>query len=567
VNVFFVALATDYDGTLAKDGRVDAPTIDALRDLQASGRKLILVTGRELPDLKHVFPALDLFDMVVAENGGLLFEPAKNEEIPLAEPPPATLAARLREVGVSPLSVGRTIVSTWEPNEIAVLKVLHELGLELHIIFNKGAVMILPTEVNKAFGLKHALRRLCLSPHNVVAIGDAENDLAFLGICGCAVAVANALPSVKAKSDFLVRDHGAGVRDIGRRLTDGDFSAAKMRVPRAQPIIGQRRNGSELHLSPFETVLITGSSGGGKSTIVTALLEQMCACCFQFCVVDPEGDYVELSDAVVVGTAKLEPRLSEVCRLLARPDVNVVINLLAIDPLERPGFMTRFLPEVAKLHAETGRPHWIVLDEAHHCLPSSREPAPISLQQQSPAAIAVTVHPGALARNFLRLVSNVIGVGEGAQVAINQFCAAVGRPIPAWLPGHAAQDDVHVLTTQGSIEGLSARRPRNWQKRHLRKYAEGELGPDRSFYFRGPRGVLNLRAQNLNTFLQLAEGVDEETWTHHLRAGHYSRWFRDVIKDAELACEARSVEADKSLPAADARTRIKDAIRHRYTGT
>jgi hydroxymethylpyrimidine pyrophosphatase-like HAD family hydrolase len=564
--VFFVALATDYDGTLAKNGRVDASTIDVLRDLHTSGRKLILVTGRELPDLKRVFPALDLFDMVVAENGGLLFEPGKNEEVPLAEPPPAAFVARLREIGVSPLSIGRTIVSTWEPNEMAVLQVLRELGLELHIIFNKGAVMILPTEVNKAFGLKHALKRLCLSPHNVVGIGDAENDLAFLGICGRAVAVANALPSVKAKSDFLVRDHGAGVRDVGRRLTGGDFSAAKTRIPRALPIIGYRRNGSELHLSPFETVLVTGSSGSGKSTIVTALLEQMCACALQFCVVDPEGDYVELDDAVVVGTAKLEPRLSEVCRLLARPDVNVVINLLAIDPPERPGFMTRFLPEVAKLRAGTGRPHWIVLDEAHHCLPAGWEPAPISLPQEFPAAIAVTVHPGALARNFLRLVSNVIGVGEGAHLAIDQFCAAVGRPMPAWLP-HSTQGDVHVLTTQGSIEVISARRPSNWQKRHLRKYAEGELGPDRSFYFRGPRGVLNLRAQNLNAFLQLAEGVDEETWTHHLRAGHYSRWFRDVIKDDELACETRSLETDQSLSSADARARIKDAIRHRYTGT
>ena len=67
--------------------------------------------------------------------------------------------------------------------------------------------------------------------------------------------------------------------------------------------------------------------------------------------------------------------------------------------------------------------------------------------------------------------------------------------------------------------------------------------------------------------MQLADGVDEETWTHHLRAGHYSRWFRDVIKDDELARETRSVEADTSLPSADARERIKDAIRRRYTGT
>ena len=177
------------------------------------------------------------------------------------------------------------------------------------------------------------------------------------------------------------------------------------------------------------------------------------------------------------------------------------------------------------------------------------------------------MHPGALARNFLRLVSYVIGVGEGVQVAINQYCAAVGRPTPAWPSGYAAQDDVHVLTAQCSIEAISARRPRNRQKRQLGKSAEGELGPDRSFYFRGPRGVLNLRAQNLNAFLQLADGVDEETWTHHLRAGHYSHWFREVVKNDELSREARSVEADTSLPSAKTRERIKDAIRRRYKGT
>lgn len=85
--MFFVALATDYDGTLARDGRVDAPTIEALQQVRRSGRKLILVTGRDLPDLQRVFPELDLFDLVVAENGALLFNPAKKEETLLAEPP------------------------------------------------------------------------------------------------------------------------------------------------------------------------------------------------------------------------------------------------------------------------------------------------------------------------------------------------------------------------------------------------------------------------------------------------------------------------------------------------
>jgi len=324
--VFFVALATDYDGTLARDGRVDAATIEVLKEVRQSGRKLILVTGRDLPDLRRVFPELALFDAVVAENGALLFNPTKNEETALAEPPSAAFVQRLQELGVSPLTVGRTIVSTWEPNQTAVLEAIRDLALELHIVFNKGAVMVLPGNVNKAWGLKRALKPLCLSPHNVVGIGDAENDQAFLGACGCAVAVENALPSVKARADFVVADHGAGVIELARLLTETDLRTPELRIPRVQPLLGVKADNTTLCLSPFETTLITGSSGAGKSTVVTALLEQMRALAFQFCVVDPEGDYSELPDAVVVGDAKQEPRLSEIRSLLAKPDVSVQVR-------------------------------------------------------------------------------------------------------------------------------------------------------------------------------------------------------------------------------------------------
>src|SRR5262249_722217 len=160
---------------------------------------------------------------------------------------------------------------------------------------------------------------LCLSPHNVVGIGDAENDQAFLTTCGCAVAVANALSSVKAKADLVVADHGAGVVELAQMLTDGDLRAAGPSIPRGQPIIGTRADGRGIRLSPFESILVAGSSGSGKSTMVTALLEQMRGAGFQFCIVDPEGDYSELPDVVVVGDPRREPRLSEVTRLLAKP--------------------------------------------------------------------------------------------------------------------------------------------------------------------------------------------------------------------------------------------------------
>jgi hydroxymethylpyrimidine pyrophosphatase-like HAD family hydrolase/energy-coupling factor transporter ATP-binding protein EcfA2 len=562
--VFFVALATDYDGTLAHHGRVDAATVESLKEVKRSGRKLILVTGRDLPDLQRVFPELELFDLVVAENGALLFNPAKKEETALAEPPSAAFVQRLRDLGVSPLAVGRTIVATWEPNQTAVLQAIHDLALELHIIFNKGAVMVLPSNVNKAWGLKRALKRLCLSPHNVVGIGDAENDQAFLSACGCAVAVENALPSVKAKADLVVADHGAGVVELAHLLTETDLRLPEARIPRRQPLLGVRPDGSALNLSPFETTLITGSSGAGKSTIVTALLERMRDLSFQFCVVDPEGDYSELPEAVVAGDARQEPRMSEVKGLLAKPDVSAVVNLLAIDPAERPRFLARFLPEIAKLRAETGRPHWIVIDETHHCLPAKWDPAPITLPRHLPAAIAVTVHPEEISRDFLEAVSTVVGVGDGSLAAIAKFCRATGRDPPKTGP-ELGEDQVHVWTRGGGMEVVTVAKPKERQKRHARKYAEGELGEDRSFYFRGPEAALNLRAQNLSTFLQMAAGVDDKTWLHHLRAGEYSRWFRRAIKDDDLASEAQAIESDSSLSARDSRGRIKDMIDRRYT--
>jgi hypothetical protein len=102
-------------------------------------------------------------------------------------------------------------------------------------------------------------------------------------------------------------------------------------------------------------------------------------------------------------------------------------------------------------------------------------------------------------------------------------------------------------------------------RRHRRKYATGELGEDKSFYFRGPEGKLNLRAQNLKTFAQIAEGLDEDTWAHHLRQADYSRWLRDSVKDSAVAEEVEKVEKNSQLPPSESRTQILDAIRKHYT--
>ena len=221
----YLALATDYDGTIATHGVMDEPTTEALKRLRASGRRVLLVTGRELDDLQRVYPDLTVFDRIVAENGALIYDPEKRESLPLASPLPKEFVNELARRGVKPLSVGNVIVATWEPNETTVLETIRDLGLELNVIFNKGAVMVLPAGINKATGLSTALEHLGLSPHNVVGVGDAENDQAFLRACECGVAVSNALPSLKRRMDLVTTaDHGRGVVELIDRILANDLA-------------------------------------------------------------------------------------------------------------------------------------------------------------------------------------------------------------------------------------------------------------------------------------------------------------------------------------------------------
>jgi len=222
--VRYHALACDYDGTLATHGTVDEPTLEALARLRNSGRKLVLVTGRELDDLHRVFPHLDYFDRVVAENGALLYRPSSCEELALAQAPSAEFIAGLRERDVNPLSVGRVIVATWEPFHTTARDLIRALDLELQVVFNKGAVMVLPFGVDKATGLKAALAELGLSVHQSVGIGDAENDEIMLSACRCSAAVANALQRTKEFADIVTeRSHGAGVAELIDRIIATDL--------------------------------------------------------------------------------------------------------------------------------------------------------------------------------------------------------------------------------------------------------------------------------------------------------------------------------------------------------
>ena len=76
--------------------------------------------------------------------------------------------------------------------------------------------------------------------------------------------------------------------------------------------------------------------------------------------------------------------------------------------------------------------------------------------------------------------------------------------------------------------------------------------------------TVNLRAQNLTVFCDIATGVDDETWQFHLGRGDYSAWLAATIKDDDLAGEVAEVEHTVALTPSDSRRLVCEAIERRY---
>ncbi len=558
--MYFLALATDYDGTVATDGRIAADTVASLKQLKGTGRRLILVTGRELPQLKEVCPEIDLFDRVVAENGGLLYDPATGEERALASPPPNRLVKRLKRLGVRPLSVGRSIIATWEPHSATVLDSIRLLGLELQIVFNKGAVMVLPPGVNKASGLLAALRELDLSPHNVVAVGDAENDHALIDCCGCGAAVADAVASLRAHAAIRLRGAaGAGVSELCEAMLNDEQSLTHR--TRAGIRVGGDEAGRDVFVRPSGgTTLVTGPPESGKSTLITALSERMAGAGYEFFIFDPEGDYFGLRDAVTLGGPLEAPDRAHAMKLLREVGVNLVVNTQALGLDERRSLFRALLTDMAELRHRTGRPHWMVVDEAHQVFGSYPGYGGASADAELSAALLVTAYPDALPKPLLDAVECVIAFGwESSQIA-RMLGRDLDGGVAALRPGPGKAFWWNIASgAPPCIVRLDP--PDQVHRRHKGKYAAGDVGRERSFYFGCASGA---RARNLFEFMDLSDQVDDRCWRSHLRARDYSAWFRHVIKDPELAALTARIEEANGLSPRESRARIKQAILSLY---
>ncbi len=545
----YVALAADYDGTLATHGRVPMPVVDALRRFSASGRKLILVTGRELDELLAIFPEATVFDRVVAENGALLYCPSTRAAKTLGDLPPPEFGPELLRRGVEPLSLGRCIVATVTPHENVVLDTIRDFGLELQVIFNKGAVMVLPAGVNKASGLAAALEDLHLSARNVAAVGDAENDHALLRSAEFGAAVANALPTLKRDADWVsTRTHGEAVIELIDAILRDDLRAFAPAEPRRKLQLGTRRSGEPLAIPATGCDLfVTGASGSGKSVFVAGLLDQLAENGYQYCVFDPEGDYPELTRAIVLGSTERAPTVAELTTALAESaETSLIVNLAALSVGRRLPLFKEMLARVDESRATLGRPHCLVVGEAHALFPEADADPLLRPQEGRANMIYVSVHPEQVARPVLASASLVTVLGSDPSDQLRQFCKALGIAEPsgqeqprdpaeaiAWFTRDGTDPFVFHLVPAETKGAPATGRPKL-----------AELPPERSFYYRGPQRRQNLRAQSLPLFVQIGRGVDDETWLYHLRERDYSRWLASVLGDGGLSAQVAAIEAE-----------------------
>jgi hydroxymethylpyrimidine pyrophosphatase-like HAD family hydrolase len=216
MSVSFRALAFDYDETLAAHGAIAKSTEEALAAARQAGWRLILVTGRPHEEVLEVCPQVALFDLVIDENGAVLYLPAEGVVEELAARPDDRLRQELRRLGL-PVTCGRIVTLTKQPHQAEVHEFIRRHGLALDVFCNRYAVMVVPRGTSKASGLRTGLARLGVAPEETIALGDDENDLMLFSVAGLRVAVGNAIDSVKAAADIvLARPNGEGVAEFIR---------------------------------------------------------------------------------------------------------------------------------------------------------------------------------------------------------------------------------------------------------------------------------------------------------------------------------------------------------------
>jgi len=553
MNTYFRCVAVDFDGTLTEGGRPSDDVLEAIATVRGSGRKVLLVTGRMLPPLKSVFPDVeDHFDGCVVENGAVILDRAGIRA--LAPPVCVELDDALRERGV-PFERGQVILASKTVHDAAVMDDIRRLGLECQLVHNRSELMIVPPGISKGLGLFEALGDLGLSHHNVIGIGDAENDHSLLTTCELGVAVANAVDSLKGDADIILPDaNGAGVASFLRGpLLRGESTVQPQRW---RIELGSFREGLPATIPASQiNVLVTGGSKTGKSYLAGVLAERLIALGYSICVLDPEGDYEQLDalrGVLSLGGKGPLPPPEEVARLLRHRFGSVIVNMSMLSSEKRHAYTRAILPTLEQERDTSGLPHWILVDEAHAPFGGDESGLAVNLSQFSRKGYClVTYLPGQIHPRVWEELDVIVALPERPgrvttpvdplEVLDRTLGWDVSGALQEAQPGKAllwplrSPDEARLFTIAPRGVG---------HVRHWHKYTHAQVAPSLRFFFQTDDSNSSHQwiAGNLQEFHQALSSCSESTVRHHASHSDFSRWIRDVIQDALMAEEMRKLE-------------------------
>ena len=568
-------LALDYDGTVARDDRLDPSVRDAIAEARRRGIVVMLVTGRTLDDLRRVAGELHFVDGVVAENGALAHFPDSGLTTPLAPPIPPAFLTRLRERGIL-FQAGQYLVDADADLAPRILDVIRELELPIVLLFNRSRVMALNQGVSKATGLSAALEMLRASPRNAVAVGDAENDHELLRLAEVGAAVAWGSRSLQAAADLVIAGIGPpAVGDFIRRVA----ATGRLPIParaRRRLVLGHTDDGREFSLAVRgRNVLIMGETNSGKSWLAGLLCERLILHGYSLCVIDPEGDYKTL-DALprvrVLGGEEGPPSPRALLHALHYPDRSVVIDLSCMEHTAKFEYIRSVLPTLNVIRRRTGTPHRIIVDEGHYFLRDAVDRRLLDLDFNG--YTVVTYWPSQLPKELVAATEVILVTREsnrGEIDALRKHCAVCQHVSPsAWdmLPDLPLDQAVALPVTDeagAELMAFTIGERLTPHVRHRQKYVDVPVTDSRAFVFRQDRRGRAPRAHTLREFVVVLEDLDLTHADAYLRRGDFSRWIGDVFGDHALARELQSHEqAYLQTKTREELDRIVAAVRSRY---
>jgi hypothetical protein len=567
--VKFSALAVDYDGTAAEEGRIAPEVRTVIGTLRSQGITVVLVTGRIVADLRGLLGDLRLFNAIVAENGAVVLFPESGRTQVLGAAPPAHFLEELNRRGVE-FRIGQCVVEAHAEEAGASLGTLRDLRLPLVLAFNRDRLMILPQTVNKANGLREALAALRLSSHNTVAVGDAENDHALLESVELGAAVAWGSEALKSIADEVVP--GRGPRDLQPYLTElaSHDRLPPKRIGRRALLLGRTKDDRPLALAVRgRNVLIAGEPRTGKSWVAGLLCEQLILHRYSVCILDPEGDYrsLEALPSVILeeyrGGALQLRRLD---RLLRYPDLSLVIDLSGLPPDRKREYVRTLLRLVAGVRHEIGLPHRIVLDEAHHFLRGAES---FDLLDRTLLGYTfVTYRVSALDSEIRDSAEAVIVTGETDPREIETLKRG-STDNWAELFSTLGLDEAVLLPDAEESGGVPQRfRIASRLTRHVRhreKYLDVPVPESQAFLFRRQDGGWGPRTRTIDEFARAIADATIVDLKGHLERNDLSRWIEDVFADHTLAGRLRELEdQSRILSSPDIQDALVQAIRERY---